>query len=135
MPRREKVHTPRGVHIVVDATHFGKRHDESEWCVIVIRDPKEKEDLWWKFCDLERDIYYEQGRLYLEEKGYQILSVSGDGNLSIRRVFSNNYVFQMCHVHMERIIIRGTTNFPQLEAGKVLLALVRTLKYTKKKSS
>lgn len=36
----------------------------------------------------------------------------------------------MCHVHMERIVIKGTTRNPQTEAGKVLLALVRTLKYT-----
>jgi hypothetical protein len=128
-----KVHNPREVNIVVDATHFGKRLIETEWCVIVFRDPKKKENLWWKFCDLERDIYYQEGKDFLESVGYVIKSVTGDGNPSIRRVFSNSVVFQMCLVHMQRIVKRGTTLNPQLEAGKVLLALSQTLFYTKKK--
>lgn len=33
----------------------------------------------------------------------------------------------MCLVHMERLIIRGTTKNPILEAGKVLLAISSTL--------
>ena len=36
----------------------------------------------------------------------------------------------MCHVHMERLVTRGTTKNPQTEAGVVLLALVRTLHNT-----
>ena len=36
----------------------------------------------------------------------------------------------MCHVHMERLVIKGTTRNPQTEAGVVLLALVRTLHET-----
>lgn len=36
----------------------------------------------------------------------------------------------MCHVHMERLVIKGTTRNPQIEAGQVLLAIVRTLKDT-----
>ena len=38
--------------------------------------------------------------------------------------------YQMCHVHMERIVIKGTTRKPQLEAGQALLALVKTLPKT-----
>ena len=38
----------------------------------------------------------------------------------------------MCLVHMERIIIRGTTKYPILEAGKVLLAIASTLHTTNK---
>ena len=41
---------------------------------------------------------------------------------------------QMCHVHMERLVVRGTTKNPQTEAGQVLLALVRTLHKTTKKT-
>ncbi len=33
----------------------------------------------------------------------------------------------MCHVHMERIVTKGTTKKPILEAGRALLALVKTL--------
>lgn len=36
----------------------------------------------------------------------------------------------MCHVHMERIVITGTTRNPELEAGRALLALIKTLHYT-----
>lgn len=54
------------------------------------------------------------------------LSVTGDGFGGIRQAFKG-IPYQMCHVHMERIVIRGTTRNPQLEAGEVLLALVRTL--------
>lgn len=129
---KEKVHSPRSIYAVVDGTYFGSRKDNQDWCLMVIRDPKKKEDLWWKFGEMERDIYYHEGKEYLEKLGYVFKSITGDGHPSLRRVFSN-YTFQICHVHMERIVIRGTTRNPQLEAGKVLLSLVKTLKYTKKK--
>lgn len=58
--------------------------------------------------------------------GYQILSVTGDGFGGLRAVFKD-IPFQMCHVHMERIVVKGTTRKPILEASKALLALVRTL--------
>jgi hypothetical protein len=89
-----KEHQPREVNIVVDATHFGKRKEESEWCVIVFRDPVKKENLWWKFCNLERDIYYQEGKEYLENLGYVIKSVTGDGNLSYEGFFLMNMYFK-----------------------------------------
>jgi hypothetical protein len=55
-----------------------------------------------------------------------IISVTGDGFGGIRTAFSGIY-FQMCQVHMERLVIKGTTRNPKLEAGAVLLALVRNL--------
>jgi hypothetical protein len=69
---------------------------------------------------------YERGRRELEELGYTITGVVGDGHACIRKVFKD-IPFQMCHVHMERLVIRGTTLQPKLEAGKALLAIVRTL--------
>jgi len=65
-------------------------------------------------------------REQLEALGYTILSVTGDGFGGIKTAFSG-IPYQMCHVHMERIIIRGTTLNPQTEAGRVLLFMVRTL--------
>lgn len=62
----------------------------------------------------------------MEKLGYQILSVTGDGFGGLRAVFKD-IPFQMCHVHMERIVTKGTTKKPILEAGKALLALVKTL--------
>jgi hypothetical protein len=126
-----KIHSPRIVYLVVDATYFGKRNSKNSFCLIVFRDPKFKENLWWKFCDVEKQGYYMEGKLYLERLGYVIKSATGDGLSLIRAVF-RDIPFQMCHIHMERIITRGTTKNPLTEAGVVLLSLVKTLPYTKK---
>ena len=54
------------------------------------------------------------------------MSVTGDGFAGIREAFYP-IPFQMCHVHMERLIIHGTTRRPELIAGQALLALARSL--------
>lgn len=114
---------------MVDATYFGQRQQHTSWCVVVFRDPKAKENLWWKFCDTETTSVYREGRETLESLGYTILSVTGDGFGGIKQALFG-IPYQMCHVHMERLVIKGTTRKPQTEAGIVLLALVRTLKET-----
>lgn len=121
-----KTHFPRKVHIVADALYFGERTEKTSWCVITLRDPKRKENLWWGFYDTETKSAYADGRKYLEALGYEILSVTGDGFSGLREAFSP-IPFQMCLVHMERLVILGTTRKPQLEAGQALLALVRGL--------
>jgi hypothetical protein len=125
----EKKHTPRPVHILADATYFGERKEETSWCVVVARDQYVKEDLWWCFVSHETTTVYVDMRKSLERYGYTILSVTGDGFSGIRIAFSG-IPFQMCHVHMERLVTTGTTQKPKLEAGVVLLALVKTLKDT-----
>jgi hypothetical protein len=126
-----KTHNPRIIYLVVDATYFGKRNSKNSFCIIVFRDPKLKEDLWWKFCDTEKESYYREGKNHLEKLGYEIKSVTADGLALIREAFFG-IPYQMCHIHMERIIVRGTTKNPVLEASIVLLALIKTLNYTKK---
>lgn len=121
-----KQHQPRAVHLIVDATYFGERKEETSWCVVVARDMYQKEDLWWLFTKTETTSVYPQMRYELESCGYTILSVTGDGFGGIKQAFSS-IPYQMCHVHMERIVVKGTTRNPKLEAGEVLLALVRTL--------
>ena len=121
-----KEHLPRRVNIVADTLWFGERTEDSSWCVSVIRDPWRKENLWWGFGNSESTSLYQEGRRYLEEKGYVIASVTGDGFGGLRTAFSG-IPFQMCQVHMERIVIRGTTRKPELEAGRVLLALAKSL--------
>lgn len=128
----EKKHSPRPVHIVTDATYFGLREEGKYWCVTVVRDPCEKENLVWMFSDTERLTIYVALRRKLEELGYTILSVTADGFSAIRSAFSD-IPFQMCLVHMRRIVERGTTRNPQTEAGQALLALTKTLHYTSKK--
>lgn len=127
-----KIHHPRPIHLVIDGTYFGERREDTSWCVIVARDPEQKEDLLWSFCKTETTYEYVLIREKLESLGYTILSVTGDGFSGIKSAF-HGIPYQMCHVHMERLVIRGTTRNPKTEAGEVLLALTRTLhKNTKK---
>ena len=93
---------------------------------MVFRDPIKKENLWFGFGNTENHNLYLQGRTYLESLGYVILGATGDGFSCIRKVF-DDIPFQMCLVHMERIVVRKITRKPQLEARQVLLALVKTL--------
>lgn len=113
----------------MDALYFGERTEDTSWCAVCFRDPKRKENLWWNFSKTETTGLYLQGRAYLENLGYQILSVTGDGFGGLKTAFSP-LPLQMCQVHMERIVIAGTTRKPILEAGQALLALIKTLHYT-----
>jgi hypothetical protein len=124
-----KVHTPGALFVIVDALYFRKKKHTTPWCAVVFRDPLKKENLWWGFGPVESTHLYHQGRTALEALGYTLLGVTGDGLAMIRKVFAD-IPFQMCLVHMERIVIRKITRNPQTEAGKVLLALVRTLRDT-----
>jgi hypothetical protein len=99
------------------------------WCVLVGRDPLRKENLAWRFEHTETTYGYALLREELEQLGYVILSVTGDGFSGIRSAF-RGIPFQMCQVHMERLVIEGTTRNPLTEAGQVLLALVRSLPTT-----
>lgn len=111
---------------MVDATYFRKQKNTTPWCAVVFRDPIEKENLWYGFGDTETHNLYREGRMYLESLGYTFLGATGDGFSCIRKTF-RDIPFQMCLVHMERIVVRKITRKPQLEAGQVLLALIKTL--------
>lgn len=111
--------------------YFGDRKKKTTWCVIVFRDDITKENLWWTFTDTETTAVYFLGKLFLEEKGYTILSVTGDGFSAIRQAFLG-IAYQMCLIHMERIVVRGTTRNPLLLQGRILLALTRSLFDTNK---
>ena len=122
-----KIHKPRKLYVVVDATYFRKQKNTEPWCAVVFRDPVNKENLWYGFGNTENHDLYREGRRCLEDIGYIILGVTGDGFSCIRKAF-NDIPFQMCLVHMERIIVRKITRRPELEAGQVLLALIKTLR-------
>ena len=128
----EKKHVPRPIHLVVDATYFGTRIDKTAWGVILFRDSDRKENIWWKYVDHETADYYREGKEFLEQLGYKILSVTSDGFLGLPRVFEG-IPFQMCQFHMKQIVVRNVTLNPQTEPGKVLLALAKTLTQTNEK--
>ena len=125
----EKTHEPRKIHLITDALYFGERKEKTSWCAVCFRDLKRKENLWWGFFDTETTSAYLEGKTYLENLGYKILSVTGDGFGGLRQAFFD-IPYQMCHVHMKRIVVSGTTLNPELEAGQALLALTKTLYYT-----
>lgn len=127
----KKLHRPREIYLVVDGTYFGETGTPNAFCLVVFRDEENKENMWWKFCEVETYEVYKEGKDYLESLGYVIKGITADGLPLIRSVFKG-IRFQMCLVHMERIIIRGTTKYPMLEAGKVLLMLSSTLHTTNK---
>lgn len=126
---QEKIHHPRPIHLVTDGVYFGERAEDTAWCALVARDPYQQENLTWLFADHETTYGYACLRERLETLGYSILSVTGDGFSGIKAAF-HGIPYQMCHVHMERLVVQGTTEKPQTEAGQVLLALTRTLYHT-----
>ncbi len=127
----KKIHNPRSLHLIVDAVYFEERTELTSWCAVVARDPNKKENLWWGFADRENTSIYRQCRDDLEALGYQIISVTGDGFGGIKQAFSG-IPYQMCLVHMERIVTRGTTLTPKTKAGEILLLLAHSLHKTKK---
>lgn len=126
----KKIHHPRPIHLIVDAVYWGERTEQTSWCAVVARDYHAKENVWWAFTDRETTSIYRQCRDDLEKLGYQIISVTGDGFGGIQQAFAG-IPYQMCLVHMERIVIRGTTRNPETEAGLVLLALARSIYTTR----
>jgi Zn ribbon nucleic-acid-binding protein len=122
-------HIPRVIYLVVDATYFRLRKDDTSWGVILFRDANRRENLWWKFVKRESQIDYLEGKIYLESLGYIVKSVTCDGFKGNIPVFKGVPI-QMCHFHMKQIIIRNVTLNPKTEAGQVILALSHTLKYT-----
>ena len=127
----QKIHIPRAIHLVVDATYFGMK-DTKLWGVLVFRDQDSKENLWWKFIDEERIFHYKEGMDYLISLGYTILSITCDGFSGLPELFSPIPV-QFCHFHQAQIVRRYTTLNPKIIAGHELLELVKTLTFTTEK--
>jgi hypothetical protein len=114
---------PRHMVAIMDATHTG-----DTW-MVVVRDPNEKENVYWREHQHETTFAYQEARRVLEARGFTLTAVVGDGRVATPWVFSD-IPTQMCHFHQEQIVIKYTTLNPKLEAGKELLDLVRTLPNT-----
>ena len=119
---KEKIHEPRTIALCVDTTFF------EDFGVVVFRDQRKKEDLWWKFVDDERLEYYSEGRQYLESLGYTIASVTADGLPGLPSMF-NGIPFQFCHFHARKNITKYLTRRPKTEAGVQLQYIMHDLKY------
>jgi hypothetical protein len=124
----EKVHRPRPVRLVADATFFGMKETRL-WGVVVFRDFHERENLWWTFVDDETTAAYYEGRAHLESLGYSFLSATCDGLPGLLSVFKD-IPTQFCHFHQTQIVRRYVTEHPKLAAGHELLELSKTLTIT-----
>ena len=114
---------PRAMVAVADATWIG-----GTW-MLVVRDPRARENVYFKEVSFESTSDYQTARRELEEKGFSFKAIVGDGRMALPFAFFG-IPFQMCHFHMEQIVIRYVTLSPNLAAGVELLALVKTLPHT-----
>lgn len=117
----QKKHTPRPLALCVDTTYF------EDFALVVFRDQKNKEDLWWKFVERELCIHYQEGKSYLEGLGYTFLSVTADGLPGLPSVF-HGIPFQYCHFHAKQNVTKYLTKNPRTEAGIELKFIMENLK-------
>jgi hypothetical protein len=122
-----KVHNPRAVNLVCDATFYGRRKDKLG--TLVFKDVESKEILIWKHVDSELVQDYRYLKEELIERGYTIQSATLDGKRGLYKVFKNIPI-QMCHFHQKKIIQRYITMRPKLEASKDLKKIVSRLTHT-----
>ena len=123
----EKVHTPRAVVIVCDATFFGKRSDKLG--TLVFKDITQSEVLIWKHIESETIFDYKQLLQTLLDLGYIIQAIIIDGKRGLYKAFKD-FPVQMCHFHQRKTINRYLTRNPRLEASKdlqkIMYGLTRT---------
>lgn len=127
----EKVHYPRVVNLVCDATFYGKRKDTLG--TLVFKDATSKEILIWKHIESEVVKDYRYLKEELIRIGYIITSVTLDGKRGLYKAFEGIPI-QMCHFHQKKIIQRYLTMRPKLEASKDLKRIVSRLTQTTEKN-
>lgn len=75
--------------------------------------------LWHKFITAETKENYQEGLNFLEQNGFQILSVTIDGRRGIASVFKD-YPVQICQFHIQKRVSLLLTKNPQTYPGKDL---------------
>jgi len=130
-----KVHNPRAVVLVCDATFYGKKKDKLG--TLVFKDITQGEVLIWKHIESETIFDYKQLLQTLLDLGYTIQAIIIDGKRGLYQAFKD-FPIQMCHFHQRKTINRYLTLNPRLEAGidlrKIMCGLTRTTetKFTEK---
>jgi len=122
-----KVHNPRAVNLVCDATFYGKRKDKLG--TLVFKDSITKEVLIWRHIQSETIKDYKYLITELIDLGYTINSITIDGKRGLYKAFEDYHV-QMCHFHQKRIIQRYITKHPKLQASKDLQKILFRLTST-----
>ena len=122
-----KIHNPREVVLVCDATFYGKKKDKLG--TLVFKDILKDEVLIWKHIDSELVFDYEQLLNELLDLGYTIKAIIIDGKRGLYKAFKD-YPIQMCHFHQRKTINRYLTRKPRLEASKNLHKIMYNLTST-----
>jgi len=126
-----KVHFPRAINLICDATFYGKRRDTIG--TLVFKDADSKEILIWKHIESEVVKDYKYLKEELIHLGYVVTSVTLDGKRGLYKAFENIPI-QMCHFHQKKIIQRYITMRPKLQASKDLKKIVSRLTQTTEKN-
>jgi hypothetical protein len=126
-----KVHNPRAVNLVCDATFYGKRKDKLG--TLVFKDVESKEILIWKHIESEMIKDYKYLKEELLSLGYTIQSATLDGKRGLTKAFKDIPI-QMCHFHQKKIVQRYITMRPKLEASIELKKIVSRLTHTTEKN-
>lgn len=120
--RFPEYHVPsHPVVVVADAMFFGRY-----WGVVVMRDPHQKENLYWEEIMTESPSVYQWGISDLSQRGFTIQALVIDGRKGVREAFPGVPI-QMCQFHQVKIVTRYLTTRPKLEAGQELRAIAFTL--------
>ena len=127
----EKIHQPRVINLICDATFYGKRKDKLG--TLVFKDSITKEIVIWKHIQSEKIEDYKYLKDELIKLGYTIQSVVLDGKRGLYKAF-NNIPKQMCHFHQKKIIQRYITMNPKLEASRDLKKIMTRLTKTTEKN-
>jgi len=101
-----KIHKPRAVNLICDATFYGKRKDKLD--TLVFKDNESKEILIWKHIESEIIQDYKYLKKELLGLGYIIQSATLDGKRGLYKAF-NDISIQMCHFHQKKIVQRYIT--------------------------
>jgi hypothetical protein len=75
--------------------------------------------VWFKFLRHETSWDYQEGLDYLENRGFEILSVTIDGRRGLSKIF-HKYPYQVCQIHIQRGISTLLTKSPRSDAGRDL---------------
>ncbi len=122
-----KIHNPREIVIVCDATFYGKRKEKLG--TLVFKDIISKEILTWKHIDSELVFHYKQQLQILLDLGYIVKAIIIDGKRGLYKAFKD-YPIQMCHFHQRKTINKYLTRKPRLEANKDLQKIMYNLTTT-----
>lgn len=118
---KSKVHHPREIVTIIDATYFGRKNG-----VLVARDPNKKENLHVHEITSETKAEYQKVRNELESLGYTLQAVVLDGKRGMPSVFKDIPV-QICHFHQWQIVRRKLTLKPKLPSHQALLSVARKI--------